>query len=1079
MSAQIHAKTRLAFAALLALPGLVKGQAPGARVPAELSTQVDAQELQLTGRAQLELAFTPRAKIAKPLLVRLELRSGSRRIWRQDHAPATPTTHWEPDRVVRYKIPLTLPQDSAAPDSAQQDSAAKQNLELWICFYDPRSKQQRPLSQPRSPRSGAFVKIGSWKPKGTSGSLSAEAVREQIKKAESWAKEGRQQAAWNLLTRTHRKLEDYELKAELRDGLLRVGRFAPRPIGPVESMIVEGRILEEKRRYVRHIAGRMLGQDKLHGALYLLKMIGGALEEGLGRAYIGDLNQVRRAQTRIEDVERRIKRRISPEQQAVVDAEIEKKGLTPRLLHSAKKYMQGGEYSIARRMLQALSRSPDTKLGSKSLALFHLAEKKLLAAMPTEEKREADAAWDHPAWARTKAIPSHEFIVIGPETLITSIPDMSKLRFDLAYLYLTDLFGRVPNPEGDRVTVYFKELWDFGGGVGGGKRIDIGKADPDSRKTKLDNGLLYHELVHCIDDTRPVLGGFREGLAEFGAAFVFEALGQRTPARWTYVHNLRAFQEDYLKRDLEYWRIPNYGPSAGFFLWFIENYGKKGQRRQWQLYRRFFRAYRSDAVRDGRSPSVVRALAYRLGEQFGPKVFDDLRRFRFPLRDSDRQALQAEQKEAVGEYLPEAEDFAPFPGSPVPRDVRAFELAEDRAPLGDWAARLGIITQWRAIGPFKDGHSDPGARVWPPEYEVDFSKTYDVPRNTALWKPPGPRPPIRLGPSGWLSFDWNYMENSAIYALTHLNPGQGTDARLWLRADDEVTIFVNDKLIGQYRGQQSPLLGPWRPGRGVMIADAIVFDTRLAPGRNKVLLKIRNRYGKAGVVLAVSDTAGNPIPGLVADNAAPARISHHLPDTLSGKWKRRLNLSFEKRGSARVFVVKQGGFRVRQQQLFGTTKNGAVPWRKYTVRPGFQRDAPSNFAWLHDRYTKELGDFRLTLGLLAKTRPKLALCFQGQGHQDPLSGWTLILHPDGKGLRARLERYGRLLYQSARVEWKQQEKGTPLRIELRESRCSVWLGKLQLFDQVPIREIAGKSAIGLATWNEATQLKWMRLETRG
>ena len=82
---------------------------------------------------------------------------------------------------------------------------------------------------------------------------------------------------------------------------------------------------------------------------------------------------------------------------------------------------------------------------------------------------------------------------------------------DLDYVFQTDLFGRVPNPGGDRVTVFFKELWDFGGGVGGGKTIDIGKADPGQRGYRVDVGLLYHELTHCIDDTDPIFEGFREG----------------------------------------------------------------------------------------------------------------------------------------------------------------------------------------------------------------------------------------------------------------------------------------------------------------------------------------------------------------------------------------------------------------------------------------------------------------------------------------------------------------------------------------------------------------------------------------
>jgi hypothetical protein len=1035
--------------------------------------ELDANELARTGRAMLELAFTPREKIPGRWLVRLRLRADDSVLWRQEHGPDLPTDRWEKDRVVRYEVPLALPLGFELPEEPLPVS-------LWLSFYDPREDRELP---PRgtSELRGALRKVAGYSLRRPGSALDAAGVQAVINEADSWAKEGRKRAAWGLLTRTHRKLEDYDLKAQIRNALLRVGRFEPRPIDSYERGIVQQRIADERRRYVRRVAGRMLDRKDFEGALYLLRKIGGSLEEGVDQAHIGDIGRVRRQRNQIEDVERKLLRRVRPEEQKQIEAAFEKHGLSKKLLAFAKQCMERHEYGIARSLFQMLTRGEDSALRQESLALFPEVEKRILEYLPTDQKATADAAWDHPAWARTQAIPSKEFIFIGPEQLLGGIPDDSKLRFDLAYLYLTDLFGRVPNPDGDRVTVYYKELWNFSGGVGGGKTIDIGNADPNARRTRVDNGLLYHELVHCVDDTNPVLGGFREGLADFGAAFVFEALGQKTPTRWTYVHNLRAFEQDYLERDLEFWRIPNYGPSAGFFLWFVERYGKKGQKRQWQLYRRFFRAYRYDKVRDGRTPSVIRALAYRLIEQFGPQVFDDLQRFRFPLQPSDRKAIEAEQANVKTPYQPEKDEFKDFPNSPVRRDVEAMALADERAPLGEWAARLGVIRDWKAIGPFKQPGYDPGARVWPPEYEVDFSKTYDVPRNTALWRGPSERPPIKLSSTGWLSFHWEYMDNSAIYALTHLRPAQPCDARIWLRADDEVTLFVNDQLVGQYRGQQDHRLGPWRPGRGVLIADAIVFDVHLRGGRNKVLLKIRNYGGGAGVVMAVSDRAGQPLPGLESDVEPPMQITHHLPDSRSGRWKNRLKAAFVKRGGERCFDMQAGRFRVQRRSMAGTESGGGVPWRKYTVRPSYNRDAPSNFGWLRSRYTKKLGDFRLELGISPEQNPpKFALCFQGQGNDDPLSGHTLIVVPrGGKAVRLRLERYGRLLYQSEEMAWPAgSEDPVVLQLHLDQERVSAWLAEKQLLDQVPIRGIADRDDLGLATWNDRTRFVYLKLESR-
>ena len=84
-------------------------------------------------------------------------------------------------------------------------------------------------------------------------------------------------------------------------------------------------------------------------------------------------------------------------------------------------------------------------------------------------------------------------------------------------------------------------------------------------------------------------------------------LGQVAQARAAIGAARRAFLGDYLERDLEYWRIPNYGPSAGFFLHFIQEHGKAaGGGYEWQRYRKFFRDYRKRAVDDGlRQRSLV------------------------------------------------------------------------------------------------------------------------------------------------------------------------------------------------------------------------------------------------------------------------------------------------------------------------------------------------------------------------------------------------------------------------------------------------------------------------------------------
>ena len=228
-----------------------------------------------------------------------------------------------------------------------------------------------------------------------------------------------------------------------------------------------------------------------------------------------------------------------PAEEAEVERLIELHGLTAELEVELEAAVAAGAYPVALELSRELRKSDDADVEERAWERIPALEEAWVAITPKDQQAEVDAALAHPAFLRTKAVASHCFIFIGPEKLVEGIPEDSKLNYDIAYVFLTDLFGRLPNPDGDRVTVYFKELWDFGGGVGGGKIIDIGKADPDpKRPVRVDNGLLYHELTHCIDDTKPVFAGFTEGLANLGAAYVFEALDAEGDAQHSFEGNL-------------------------------------------------------------------------------------------------------------------------------------------------------------------------------------------------------------------------------------------------------------------------------------------------------------------------------------------------------------------------------------------------------------------------------------------------------------------------------------------------------------------------------------------------------------
>ncbi len=889
-------------------------------------------------------------------------------------------------------------------------------------------------------------------------------------------------AAWDLLSDGLRRASRDEDKERFRDALEEVGKYKARKLSDGETQIVGARIRAEQVRYWRIQAGRMVRDGQIHGALRILESIGGSLQADVGEAVIGAVNQADRMNEDIDDLRERLTREFSSEEEAAVEALVEEHGLTKSLLKIAEKRFAGGEERLAIGVMRELRQSDDDEVADSVVARRKEMEEAYVASTPADQVERVQAALDHPCWKRTTTALSHEFIYIGPEDLVRGIPEASKLHFDLAYVFLTDLFGRVPNPEGDRVTVYFKELFDFGGGIGGGKIIDIGRADPSPKQpVGVDNGLLYHELTHCIDDTRPVHGGFHEGLANLGAAYAFEALDQNSDALHSFDKNLAEFRKYFLERDLEYWLIQNYGPSAGFFLHFVEEYASRGKAdHDWSGLRRFFREYRDAPVRDGREPYVARGLAYYLTRAFGPRAFDDLVRFGFPLEERDRRVI-AHEFDAFDweDYSDFEEAFEAFPTSPLPRDRVGRQVANLSGDDEDDRALLrshGVITRWQTIGPFFTKNADAGATPFPPETAIDFEEKVDALRSTKdgdsrlIWREPHPTwessfgdKPVKIDAKGWIEFDYKPygQRNAAIYAVTNVTLAEDSEVLFHLRADDEFALFVDGQRLGTYadRGHNgSSTNARWR-GPFINLPDAQKFALPLAAGRHSLMVKIKNRGGPAGVVMALSELDGSPL-AFEHDIDPPAPF----PAAPERSWKRVLRLdhrSFKTKTKAAV-----GGFKSVGKATAGTSDEGKVEWRRFTVRPGFPKDSPSNLAWLKENLTEDIVDFRALFELETDSRaPKMTFTFQGEGDKDGLSGWTLILVPHADSeVNARLERYDRLVYETERLKLENAAGLHELEIELIEDELSVRLDELELFRRVPLRLITSAHRMGIATW---------------
>jgi hypothetical protein len=1042
-------------------------------LPLIVQLQIDTQEIDRTSRFTFKIDIEVLEAPQSPLQVRLGVYSGSALLFRRDHAPFLPSLTWQKGQRISYSLPSLFPLNTT---SSQDDTP----LEVYIGFYDTQEqKNKHPQGLGKILENQRFC--GTFMPPQTrSQGFSEEEEKKFFEEAQQLKKSKDLRTAWDFLESFLRKSSEYPQKKRIRQELEKLGFFEPHPLTPEEKQIVASRINEEKIRYMRLKAGQLYDQEKYRAAYTLLKKIGGQIELQSQEAVIGALEEAKRNEKDLDGIREKILGNLSEEDKTIYKQLIDLDD-TPhkkKLLQGAKRLLKTEKKALALQLLRRLHYSRDREVSDEADALALELEEEIIGALSPEDK-EAIRLAEHPeAWSRLSTQVSHKFIFIGPQVHLQNlIANKKSLRsLDLAYLFLTDLFHYTPNPGGDRLTIFFKELWDFGGGVGGGKIIDIGRADPFAKEVRVDTGLFYHELTHCIATISPGYDGFNEGIANFGAAFCFEVLDQKADLDHSFRYNLEAFQADYVERDLEFWRIPKYGPSAGFFLHFMEKYAKNKKQYEWSRYRQFFYEYRYKAPRDGRPRETIRALAYLFMQHFGAEALDDLIRFRFPLDPTDRDILAKE----FTVQRPETDALRAYPNSPYLRDYLYESLkqalrSEKNEAIQSALKDLGIVFTYKICGPFYKEEGSAHAAIFPPEYELDWTKTYADNRHTALWRVPQEKTYITQKRNGWVDLDFPYPENTAYYAFTQVSSPQEQTVLIHLRADDDFKLFVNDRFIGtmNYFGTNDSQYSDYRNEWG-KVPDQIRFPVKLQKGRNKILLKITNHYGPCGFTMALSDLQQNPLPELVYDTELPPPRSAPTPP----KWSKSYTFPFQQKNSLRSIECTVGELDIQQKCLVGIATAKEVQWRKYTVRPGFPKDSPSNLFWLPSKITQKDEDFFLMIQLFSPYTPKFTITFDGEGKEDGLSGWTLLFYPEMLGLKVHLERYDTLYYESEVLKIPEElvvsnEGLYQILLEYVEERLSLQVNQKQVFQSLPLLplKLPKNHTIGMALWDSQVRIQ--------
>jgi hypothetical protein len=871
-----------------------------------------------------------------------------------------------------------------------------------------------------------------------------------------------------------RSAEDYGTKYGLRDEVLALPPIAAQALSQAERATVAARIAEERLRDVEQKAVALEYRD-LWLASYLL------------RRRLHDLEGVstERAQWIEKDLER-IERLVLDE---ATDAEKEDaKAIEgdPRApdaaFDRALKAAGEGRGRAALRVLKAIGWSgfATQELKDRAQAAVLEERRRMLDALSAEERAEAEAIWEDPHWKGLATSESHEFVFIGPKAFVETIAAGDRIRMDLACVLLGDLVGRDLTGDGQRLTIYYKERFDFPGGIGGGKRIDIGKqviAKP------IAGELHFHELSHCTFDVGILYPGFVEGIANFGATFTLDAMGRHAEADAAILRNRQSHDADYLQRRVRYFRIQPYAPSCGFLLFPVTAKDKGARQAEWAKFRTFFRRLRRQMPDEPRDEERIRYFAWLWGKTFGWEILGPVEKARFPVLPEDRERVEMElahwwnltergERYAEQGHLGDAHDDLArvLEGchAGALKDRATFAMALVKEGLGEPEERdrllagLGVVPRWKLCLPFYSRWSSPLHAVHAPEEAIDLDATYPNPIQTARWVDAKVTPDGRVD---LLQYGIGYPDNAACYALCSLEvPQDVPDAVLRVGFDDLCAAWLDGVLLEKWDAPTS-----W-------IRDHHAVAMPLTKGRHRLLLKIVNRAGQWGFSARVARADRTPVPGLVIGDP-PAKA--YPPSRTEPKGKSVLLLDFAKTKTVPKSHVRPtaGGFEVSGEALRRTV-TGNVLWRKFQIQPFSSKDPPDGLFWLEDKDLATLEDFAVEMLVRRPDDgfPRVAVTLHGEGRDDGLSGHTFLLREGGEGVEVRLEEYDRLVYWGTTTRSNAREH--VLRFVRSGRTLSCFVDGLPALDRVDLPRL-DRAGIGLMTWDKETGFAWVRVDRLG
>ncbi|MHC4917911.1 MAG: hypothetical protein ACYTGB_20745, partial [Planctomycetota bacterium] len=535
--------------------------------------------------------------------------------------------------------------------------------------------------------------------------------------------------------------------------------------------------------------------------------------------------------------------------------------------------------------------------------------------------------------------------------------------------------------------VYYQETFSFGGGLAGGKLIRIGNR---AIRLPVAGMLHYHELAHCIFGKGWLHHGFTEGLADFGAGFTLDLLGQ-TPSAQRFIDAAREqFVRFYLGRDVRYFDIQSYRPSAGFLFSFLP----PGEAPfDWAPYRRVFRRMREAQFGSWpeRQHQLMRYFGYLLATEYGEETLDMLREWGWPVERPDFQKVP---READGLLMAvKRGDFSIQRGLVAQAEEayrEVLELDSPLAPRARWGmlrvalarkdtqeadrlrTELGLVSDFQVLGPFH-ARKQTAHVVLPPETHIDLKKPVRFGNETARWKP------AKVEPTGYVDMQkkqvFAYPANACAFALTYVHVDGPTPARIWLGSDDGHTLYVNGELAEK------------RATSRRFVFDDDFSDVTFHPGWNRILLKVHNTSGPWGFLMRVTDPQGRPLQARFSAQDLEQRVRRYSkPKTKAHKL---VADEFQGFNSSR-WLTAVGKFDTQNGRLRPLEKAKLGLWQRFKVDPDKPKDGPANICWLKNPDLARADSLHLELVVAASGKdglpPKFGITIDGAGRQAEAGG---------------------------------------------------------------------------------------------